>query len=336
MLKLNRRQWIAATGIGSANCWMPAWTQESERIPNTLQRLDNKTSTRICDLVHPFMQKFKIPGLSLAIAVNGKLKITGGFGFADKEAKSLVKPTHRFRVASVSKPLTSTAVMKLVESGKLSLDERVFGIDGILKRFSLDQLAGEPEQRKRIRSITVRHLLEHACGGWGNREGDPMFTRAAIQLDHDGLIQWTLNHRPLQHTPGTNYQYSNFGYCLVGRIIEQRTGMNYQAAVQSLVLTPAGVKSMQIGGDTLADRAEGEVKYYGQNEDPYHQVMRVSRMDAPRRLDFNGFGPGALAGSRGWIQTTSRCNRCSDDKIDDHSFEGESELCQGMVCQSVQ
>jgi CubicO group peptidase (beta-lactamase class C family) len=210
----------------------------------------------------------------------GKLKITGGFGVSDQEQNSVVQPQSRFRIASVSKPVTSVAVMKLVETGKLQLSDFVFGSNGILNRFQTDQRQLKQSELKRIRRIRVRHLLEHTCGGWGNRQKDPMFAGAAIDFDHDGLIRWTLQNRPLEQDPGKSYAYSNFGYCLLGRIIESKTGQSYQDAVQALVLKPAGITSMQIGGDTLDDRAQQEVNYYGQQEDPYHRVMRVSRMDA--------------------------------------------------------
>jgi CubicO group peptidase (beta-lactamase class C family) len=93
------------------------------------------------------------------------------------------------------------------------------------------------------------------------------------------LITWTLDNRPLDNVPGTTYNYSNFGYCILGRVIEKITGQTYAEAINTLVLKPIGITDMTIGGNTLADKQAKEVTYYGQSgEDPY--AMNVSRMDS--------------------------------------------------------
>jgi CubicO group peptidase (beta-lactamase class C family) len=104
-----------------------------------------------------------------------------------------------------------------------------------------------------------------------------------LSLSAIDLISWTLTNRPLEHEPGTHYAYSNFGYCILGRVIEQVTGKTYADAVQELILGPAGVTSMQIAGNTLADRATNEVAYDGSastagGTDPYG--INVARMDS--------------------------------------------------------
>ena len=85
----------------------------------------------------------------------------------------------------------------------------------------------------------------------------------------------------MNNEPGTHYAYSNFGYCILGRVIEKLTGQTYSDFVQSAVLAKCGVKNMRLAGNTLAQRAPGEVVYYGQEgsgTDPYN--MNVSRMDS--------------------------------------------------------
>ena len=77
----------------------------------------------------------------------------------------------------------------------------------------------------------------------------------------------------------TEYLHSNFGYCVLGRVIEKLTAKTYEEAVQERILRPCGISSMRIGGNTLAERAEREVVYYDQDgEDPYR--MNVRRMDS--------------------------------------------------------
>ena len=97
----------------------------------------------------------------------------------------------------------------------------------------------------------------------------------------DEIITWTLDTFPLSGAPGAMFTYSNFGYCLLGRIIEAATGQTYENYVQSTVLARCGISSMQIAGDSLVERAVDEVVYDGSNStigDPYG--IPVRRMDA--------------------------------------------------------
>jgi len=138
-----------------------------------------------------------------------------------------------------------------------------------------------------LTSITIDHLLTHTSGGWGDGiGGDTMFDRT--DLDHDGLITWTIDTFPQVNAPGTIFAYSNFGYCLLGRIIERATGMSYEAWVAGNTLSQCGITGMQIAGDSLSERADDEVVYDGTNApiegtskslgDPYG--IPVRRMDA--------------------------------------------------------
>ena len=100
----------------------------------------------------------------------------------------------------------------------------------------------------------------------------------------------------LAHLPGTSHAYSNFGYCVVGRLIERVTGEPYDEYVRRVVLAPCGVTNMHIAGDTLADRRSDEVVYHGQDgEDPY--VYRVARMDAHGGWLASAADPGAAGGA---------------------------------------
>src|SRR4029079_11605684 len=119
-----------------------------------------------------------------------------------------------------------------------------------------------------IEKITVQNLLEHTGGGWTTDNQDPMFSHP--EMNQKQLISWVLDNRPLDNAPGTHYAYSNFGYCLLGRIIEKVTGQSYAGYVQQAVLGPCGISDMAIAGNTEADRRSSEVRYYGQSgEDPY-------------------------------------------------------------------
>lgn len=226
----------------------------------------------IDNAVQVFMVRNNVPGISLAITRDEKLVYVKSYGFADRENRILLKPENLFRIASISKPVTSIAIMKLVEEKKLSLDSKVFGPKGILKN-----KYGRSPYKEGITDITVRQLLQHVSGGWANDRTDPMFTDPARGIDE--LIAFTLDTYSLEHTPGTHYAYSNFGYCVLGRVLETITGENYESHVKRAVLAPAGITDMQIGGNTLEERKRNEVKYYGQHkEDPYR--YNIARMDA--------------------------------------------------------
>jgi CubicO group peptidase (beta-lactamase class C family) len=217
------------------------------------------------------MKEYRIPGLSLAFAHHGKLVHSAAFGMANQDAGEKLTRAHRFRLASVSKPITSAAVFRLVEQGKLSLQNRIFGAKGLLPEY--------PATDPQVLKITLHHLLTHTCGGWGNSRNDPMFKNP--KMNHQELIAWTLKHLPIEKEPGQTYAYSNFGYCLLGRVIEAVTGEKYEAHVKRHLLAPCGIAQMRIGGNTLAERQPLEVGYYGQQGgNPYGATINVRRMDS--------------------------------------------------------
>lgn len=227
---------------------------------------------RIDTIVEEFRHKYDIPGLSIALAKDGRQVFAKGYGYADKENKVAVTTSHLFRIASVSKPITSVAIFTLVEQGKLKLSDKVFGPRGILgKRYGLPE--GFPEKG----DVTIEQLLEHVGGGWPNDRTDPMFKR--YDLDRTKLIEWALPRYELGYKPGEHYAYSNFGYLLLGRVIERISGRPYEDYVMRAVLNRVGISDMHIAGDTPAQRRPNEVVYYDDAaQSPY--TCRVSRMDA--------------------------------------------------------
>ena len=100
------------------------------------------------------------------------------------------------------------------------------------------------------------------------------------RMNHKELITWTLKNQPLLNEPGTKYAYSNFGYCILGRVIEKVTKRPYDEFVKDAVLRKCGVTNMRISGNTLAERANDEVVYYGQQGDGDPYGMNVRRMDS--------------------------------------------------------
>ena len=250
------------------------------------------------------MTKWNIPGGAVALSRNGKLLLAKGYGYADIENREQVQPDSLFRIASLSKPITAVAVLKLVEDGHLNLDDRVFDI--------LDQFEppGGTIADPRIREVTVRQLLQHS-GGWDReRSFDPMFRLGQIERELGvakpvscaDVIRFMLI-RPLDFDPGTDYRYSNFGYCILGRVIEAKTGHSYEAYVKNAVLNPVGITGMRIGGALLNERSEGEVRYYGYTG----QSLADSVIPGtPQRVpwEYGGFSLQTMDSNGGWLAST--------------------------------
>src|SRR5882757_7009026 len=238
---------------------------------------------RMAGLAADFMRAYDVPGLSVAIAIKGKPAYAEAFGVADRDTGEALTPQHRFRIASVTKPITSAGIFTLIEAGKLKLDSRVFGANSVLgddyyptPYLGLFKLRST--DRSIVEQITIEHLLTHTAGGWGNAFNDPLFSN--MDMSHRELIAWTLAQMPLTVAPGNSFAYSNFGYCVLGRVIEKLTGQTYEQYIKDNILKRCGIVDMQIGGNALRDRATNEVKYHRQQiwGDPYG--MNVARMDS--------------------------------------------------------
>lgn len=242
------------------------------------QQLDNK--------IKAVMKKYSVPGTSIAIVKDGRLVYAKGFGYGDKDKKVIAAATSLYRVASVSKPITGVAIMKLTENTNLKLKQKVFGSGAVL-----GTTYGSKKYGKREKQIKVSHLLEHRAGGnsWDNNTtpnpgsgpndtwGAPMFQQT--DLSQKKLIGWVLDKRNPSDAVNTVYAYSNFGYCVLGRIIEKKSGMSYENYVREKILKPMGIKNMYIGSSKKDGRRYKEVVYYGDNNtNPYSLQMR--RMDS--------------------------------------------------------
>ena len=116
-----------------------------------------------CDTqMQTFLNNYQIPGATYAIAKNGKLVYMRAFGTADQAGTEATLPHHMFRIASISKPITSIAIMKLIENGQLSLSDKPFGPGGIL---NVDPyFANANITDKHVYNITIQNFLEHSDG----------------------------------------------------------------------------------------------------------------------------------------------------------------------------
>lgn len=224
-------------------------------VPPTQQITQNDIA-EVDKVVKDYMDKYKIPGLSLAVTKNEKLVYVKGYGKADKEKNLDVTPNSIFRIASISKTITGIAITKLIEEGKLNMDNKVFGATGIL-----GTTYGKKAYSTKLTSLTVRNLLQHTSGGWPTDGTDPAFK--SPELSSKDLIDWTLDNTTLPNVPGEVYQYSNFGYILLGVIIEKVSNKTYENYVKEAIFKPIGIESASVAGNTLEEQKTNEVKYYG-------------------------------------------------------------------------
>jgi CubicO group peptidase (beta-lactamase class C family) len=255
-----RRQFLATAAAG-LTCWSSVGRAYSKVTGPVLPKL-----AAYDDLMTNFMREHNPPGAALAVSYHGRLVYARGFGFADLEKQEPVHPAALFRIASISKPFTSAAVMRLVQQGKLKLDDRVFPI------LKLEpHLEHGAHVDPRLHDIRVHHCLQHTAGWNRDKSFDPMSAISAekvakslkvpLPIHPKQIIRYTMG-KALDSDPGAEYAYSNFGYCVLGRVVEAISGRPYDEFVSRQILAPLGIVRMRQGKNLLRDRAPGEVRYY--------------------------------------------------------------------------
>lgn len=252
-----------------------------------------------------FMKKHRVAGGSVAVTNHGKVVFARGYGYADVAKAEQVRQESLFRIASISKPITAVAILQLVEKNKLKLDDRVLAV----LDHSNDIKAADQEFDVRWKNITIRHLLQHR-GGWDRGKSfDAMFkpVEFAKQVgteapaDQATVIKAMFSHK-LDFDPGERYAYSNFGYCLLGRVIEKVTGKKYETYVKEKVLAPIGITTMRIGATHLEGRAKNEVRYYqpGTGKSVFQETLN---REVP--WQYGAWHLEAMDSHGGWIATAT-------------------------------
>lgn len=194
----------------------------------------------IDNYIHSEMQKRQIPGLALLVVRNGKILRAQGYGFANLELQSPVKPETLFQSGSVGKQFTATAVLMLVEEGKLRLD------DPLPKFF--------PDAPSPWKQVSVRHLLSHT-GGFTDYPDNFDFRR---DYSEDQLLK-IVEGIPLAFPPGSKWSYSNLGYLTLGILIHRVSGEFYGDFLRERVFQPLGMTTTRVisEADIIPNRAAG-------------------------------------------------------------------------------
>jgi N-acyl-D-amino-acid deacylase len=252
-------------------------------------------------LMTSFLPKHGIPGAALAVARDGHVVYERGFGFADRDARDPVKPDALFRIASISKPITAAAILRLIEMGKLKLDDHAFEL------LKYAPPAGA-EVDPRLKKITIRELLQHTAGFDRAKSFDPMFRSIVIAkalgaeppAEPEQIIRYMMGKK-LDFDPGARYAYSNFGYCVLGRVIEKVSGKGYEAFVREEVLKPLAMADTQLG-KTL-ETAKGEVKYVDLKDWKEVAVVGPDRGKKRVPLPYGAWCLEAMDAHGGWISS---------------------------------
>lgn len=197
--------------------------------PLSAQGLDSRQVESLREVIGAEIEEQEIVGLSAAVGMGGELVWTEGFGMADLENDVPATEHTVYRLASISKPVTATALMQLVEAGRLGLDDTIS-----------EHIPEWPEKRW---PVTVRQVLCHQGGIRHYLDKDVRRNTKAYRSATDALEYFAED--PLIGEPGTRYKYSSYGYNLLGAVIEGVSGKSFVEYLESEVFPRAGTVAMQ-------------------------------------------------------------------------------------------
>ena len=214
------------------------------------------------------LERRRIPGAALAVARDGKLVKARGYGLANVEHEVPVTPDTVFELASVTKQFTATAVMLLVEQGKIRLDDPI--------------TVHVPQAPETWKSITVRHLLTHTGGFPGLADGFQTLRGGGARLNYTTAQMFDAAAKDtLSAAPGERWRYSDVGYFVLGMIIEHASGQRYRDFLDAHFFKPLGMTATSVldqsrilkhraAGYTLRDRQLVNIRRVAQTELPSH------------------------------------------------------------------
>jgi CubicO group peptidase (beta-lactamase class C family) len=232
----------------------------------------DRTKTEAVDrILDAWMKKSGIPGLSAAIALDGEVVWSHGYGIADVENSVAAKPETVYRSASIGKPITATAAMRLVEQGKLDLDTPV-------ERYC-------PAFPRKNWAVTPRHLLTHTSGirhYGGPRDREEQTSTVHYEDVVDALAPF--RDDPLLFEPGTKYSYSTYGFDVLGCVMQGAAGKPFMDAIRSLVFEPAAMTRSRDDDPSalIPNRAAGYVREKG-------ELKNAPHVDMSNRLPAGGY-----------------------------------------------
>lgn len=224
--------WCSAVAISATPATSPSWVAPPPNFTDPDRRERLATAFPEIDArVRAFLAREKVPGAAWGIVIDGTLVHVGVDGLRDVAAQSPVRPDTVFRIASMTKSFTAMAILQLRDAGKLSLDDPV--------EKHLPELRSLVYPTKDAPRITLRHLLTMSAGfpednPWGDQQLAISETRFN-ELLREGIA--------FSNSPGVAYEYSNYGYAILGRVVARVSGMGYREYVRKRILDPLGMRS---------------------------------------------------------------------------------------------
>jgi len=225
---MKRRCWCVGVSAVTVGVALAGW------IPLQAQVDQTKLSASFADVDHVFTEfatQAHVPGAAWGIVVDGELAHTGQTGWRDVAARAPVDADTVFRIASMTKSFTAMAVLELRDEGKLSLDDPAERYVPEMKNLKYPT-SDSPR-------ITIRHLLSHSTGF---PEDNPWGDRQLADTDEQ-LSQMLRSGIPFSNPPGVAYEYSNYGFAILGRIVSTVSGTKYADYVTANILRPLGMTS---------------------------------------------------------------------------------------------
>jgi CubicO group peptidase (beta-lactamase class C family) len=217
---------------------------EKKRTSNSANTaIDSAKLAQIDQYVQAQMRRQTIPGLSLAVNLDGKSVLQKAYGTRDVGTKALVTPNTIFQIGSVTKQFTAASIMLLVQDGRLNLDQSI-------KIFF-------PELPAEWAGITVRHLLQHTAGLYRGEEHLEVFDAEKNYSANELVL--AISKIPLRAAPGVSFEYSNIGYMVLGALIEKLSGKAYFVFLRERIFTPLKMDSAAaiLSSSANADIATG-------------------------------------------------------------------------------
>ena len=234
-------------------------------------KLERNQAAAIERVLSAWMAKHGVPGLSVAVARDGAVVWSAGFGLADVENSVPAKPGTMYRTASMGKSLTATAAMRLVEEGRIQLDEPI--------QSHCDSF---PPTRW---PLTLRHLLSH-LGGIRHYGGprDAEEQASTVHYPSAAAALAPFRNDSLRFEPGTDYLYSTYGYDVIGCAVEGATGKPFMDVMRRTVFEPAGMVHARQDDPAaiVPNRAAGYVRRGG-------ELRVATHVDMSNRLPAGGY-----------------------------------------------
>jgi len=210
---------------------MPASAISQVQAPKPAPPTIAATAPEIDRIFADFMLDNHLPGIAYGIVVEGRLVVARGLGVLDVRSRRPVTADSLFRIASMTKAFTALAILKLRDQGRLRLDD--------LAETYIPEMRGWQYPTADSPRITIRHLLTHSGGlvtdnPWGDRQ-QPLSEAEFTRMLQHGV--------PFSRVPGSAFEYSNFDFALLGRIVANVSGRSYREYVESEILRPLGMRS---------------------------------------------------------------------------------------------